>query len=90
MDALRSRANDSLLAQALASNFGDDSNLSSITGMTSELIEQLKTIGVTNADELAEQSVDELLVLPAMTEEQAGKLIMKARERWFREEASDE
>ena len=90
VDALRSRANDSLLAQALASNFGDDSNLSSITGMTSELIEQLKTIGVTNADELAEQSVDELLVLPAMTEEQAGKLIMKARERWFREEASDE
>ena len=91
VDALRSRANDTLLAQALASNAGaDDLHLSSIPGMTTELIEQLKTIGVTNMDELAEQSIDELLVLPAMTEEQAGKLIMKARERWFAEDASHE
>ena len=91
VDALRSRANDTLLAQALASNAGaDDLHLSSIPGMTTELIEQLKTIGVTNMDELAEQSIDELLVLPAMTEEQAGKLMMKARERWFAEDASHE
>jgi N utilization substance protein A len=91
VDALRSRANDTLLLQALASNVGDDDlNLSSLPGMTAELIEQLKTIGVTNTDELAEQAIDELLVLPAMTEEQAGKLIMKARERWFDEDASNE
>lgn len=91
VEALRSRANDTLLAQAIASNVGtDDLHLSSIPGMTTELIEQLKTIGVTNVDELAEQSIDELLVLPAMTEEQAGKLIMKARERWFAEDASHE
>lgn len=86
VEELRSRANDMLLAQALASSQGDESQqLSSMPDMTAELIAQLKTIGVTNVDELAEQSIDELLVLPSMTEEQAGKLIMKAREHWFSE-----
>ena len=90
---LRSRANNSLLTQALtASDHHDHQNLDLITmqGMTPELVGQLNSIGVTNTDELAECSVDELLVLPFMTEEQAGKHIMKARERWFAEDDSAE
>lgn len=91
VEELRSRANDILLAQALTANeHKGHQNLDLITmqGMTPELVEHLKTIGVTNMDELAEQSIDELLALPFMTEEQAGKLIMKARERWFAEDES--
>ncbi len=86
IDELRSRANDILLAQALTSGDGTTQSavdLITMQGMTPELVEHLKTIGVTNLDELAEQSIDELLALPFMTEEQAGTLIMKARESWF-------
>ncbi|HVT62107.1 MAG TPA: transcription termination factor NusA [Legionellaceae bacterium] len=88
VEELRSRANDILLTQALTSSDNNglsDVDLINMQGMTPELVEGLKHIGVTNLDELAEQSVDELLALPFMTEEQAGKLIMTARERWFSE-----
>ncbi len=34
-------------------------------------------------EDLAEQSVDELLEVEGMTEKKAGELIMKAREPWF-------
>ena len=34
-------------------------------------------------DELAEQSVDDLLKFSGIDEERAAKLIMKAREPWF-------
>ena len=40
---------------------------------------------VKTIDELAEQSVDELMTIRGMTEKQAGALIMKARESWFQE-----
>ena len=91
VEELRSRANNHLLAQALTSNdHASQHTLDLVTmqGMTPELVEQMTTIGVTNQDELAESSVDELMALPFMTEEQAGKLIMKARERWFSEDES--
>lgn len=87
VEELRNRANDNLLAQALASGDteDDDQNVSLMTlaGMTDELAEQLIKIGVNNVNELAEQSVDELLVIPDMTAEVAGEFIMKAREPWF-------
>lgn len=90
VEELRSRANNILLTQALASNEHSHQNLDLITmqGMTPELVTQLNEIGVTNMDELAECSVDELMAVPFMTEEQAGKHIMKARERWFSEDES--
>jgi N utilization substance protein A len=34
-------------------------------------------------EDLAEQSVDELMVIDDMDEERASALIMKAREPWF-------
>ena len=36
-------------------------------------------------DDLAEQSVDDLLDFAGVDEERAAKLIMKARELWFAE-----
>lgn len=88
VDELRNRANDTLLAQALAAgNISgvqeQDQNLMSLEGMTDDLAQELIKFGINTVTELAEQSVDELLVVPGMTEDKAGKLIMKAREPWF-------
>lgn len=85
VEELRNRANDTLLAQALSSGQGvPDETLLTMDGMTKELAEQLSAIGISTMDDLAEQSVDELLTIKGMTQEQAGALIMKAREPWFR------
>lgn len=86
VDELRNRANDMLLAKALSS--GQASNapsdeLLTMEGMTDVLAESLAAKGITTIDELAEQSVDELIDIHGMTKEKAGKLIMKARESWF-------
>lgn len=87
VEELRNRANDTLLTQALTSGQGmggdPDDSLLTMDGMTKELAQRMASIGITTMDELAEQSVDELLVLEGMTEEKAGALIMKAREPWF-------
>ena len=51
--------------------------------MTEELANTLASKGISTMEELAEQSVDELLEINGITEEKAGALIMKAREPWF-------
>ena len=38
-------------------------------------------------EDLAEQSIDELMVIDGMDEERAGQLIMAARAPWFAEES---
>ena len=86
VEELRNRANDTLLTQALSSGqnlAGDVASLASMDGMTDELIKRMAAIGIKTMDDLAEQSVDELLELADMTEEKAAALIMKAREPWF-------
>lgn len=90
IDELRHRSNDILLTQALtAEGPAKDAahvDLASMNDMTIELLQQLDELGIKTMDDLAEQSVDELLVIPGMTESKAGKLIMKARESWFKAE----
>jgi N utilization substance protein A len=84
VDELRNRANDWLLTQALSAGHAvPDETLLSVEGITQELAEKMAAIGITTMEELAEQSVDELLSIPGMTEKKAGILIMKAREPWF-------
>jgi transcription termination/antitermination protein NusA len=39
---------------------------------------------VCTMEDLAEQSIDDLIDIENMTEERAGKLIMTAREPWFK------
>ena len=89
VEELRNRANDTLLTQALTGegplgNSLPSDSLLTMDGMTDELAKRLASIGITTMDELAEQSVDELMDIAGMTEEKAGALIMKAREPWFR------
>jgi N utilization substance protein A len=86
VDELRNRANDYLLTKALSSEeLGavPEKDLLEMEGMDDELAHVLAKQGIKTMDDLAEQSVDELLDIEDMTEERAGALIMKAREPWF-------
>lgn len=84
VEELRNRANDTLLTQALSGEVSlPTEDLCNMEGMTEELVQALSAMGINTMEELAEQSVDELLHLPDMTEEKAAALIMKAREPWF-------
>jgi N utilization substance protein A len=58
-------------------------------GMDKDLAYELAGRGVVTMEDLAEQAVDELLEIDGMDRDRAGALIMKAREPWFAEEASD-
>jgi N utilization substance protein A len=91
-EELRARAKDALLTQALASEEAlDDAepaeDLLTMDGMDKQLAFLLASRGVRTMEELAEQSVDELMEVDGMDEERAAALIMKAREPWFAEEA---
>ena len=85
---LRSRARDVLLTQAIASEESLDSQLPAddlllLEGMQPDLALALARRGVRTREDLAEQAVDDLLDIQGLTAEEAGKLIMKAREHWF-------
>ena len=72
------------LAMELSSDTNDDSNdLMSLDGVDMSLALELNQKGITDREELAEQSVDELIQLVDMTEEAAAELIMQARAHWF-------
>jgi N utilization substance protein A len=58
-------------------------DLLGLEGMTEELALELAQQGVINREDLAEQSIDDLLDINGMNEERAGKLIMAARAHWF-------
>lgn len=86
---LQSRARDVLLTRAIASEetAADlDETLLAVEGMTVDLARSLASHGVATGDDLAEQSVDELVELVGMDPGEAGKLIMAARATWFAED----
>jgi len=90
VEELRNRARDALLIRAIASEEKLESveptqELLEMEGMDRELAYLLASHGVRTVDDLAEQSVDELMEVPGMDEERAGSLIMKARASWFAE-----
>ncbi len=90
---LRNRARDVLLTQAIASEETLDSNMPAedlllLEGMKPDLALALARRGVRTREELAEQAVDDLEDIVDLSPEEAGKLIMKAREIWFEGEAS--
>jgi N utilization substance protein A len=60
-------------------------DLLNMEGMDEETAYALARKGIGSVDELAEQSVDELMELDGMSTERAAQLIMKAREPWFAE-----
>jgi len=89
VEELRNRANDTLLARALMSSDNisggaPSEELLSMEGMTEEFANKLAAKGIITVEDLAEQSVDELLEIVGVGEEKASALIMKAREPWFK------
>jgi N utilization substance protein A len=92
VEELRGRARDVLITRAIVSEeqLGDAQpaqDLLDMEGMERELAYVLAARGVVTMEDLAEQSVDELMEIDGMDEERAGSLIMTARAPWFAEEA---
>ena len=52
--------------------------------MTSELAYSLARVGINTKNKLAEQSVDDLQEIDELNEDLAAKIILQAREDWFK------
>jgi len=91
VDELRGRARDALLTQAIASEEVLDEvqpaqDLLEMEGMDSELAYKMAAKGILTMEDLAEQSVDEVMEIEGLGKERASDLIMKARAPWFEQE----
>ncbi len=91
IEALRARAKDALINLAIASEeqLGDAEpaeDLLTMDGMERPLAFQLASRGIVTMEDLAEQSVEDLLEIEGLTEEKAAELIMTARAPWFAQE----
>ena len=85
---LRGRARDWLLTKAIAkeetlSDVQPTADLLAMEGVDETLAHALAAINIASMEDLAEQSIDELMVIDDMDEEKAGELIMTARKPWF-------
>lgn len=90
VNELRSRAKDALLNMALASeekleDAEPAEDLLTMDGMDRHLAFVLASKGIITMEDLAEQSIDDLMDIDDMDEEKAGSLIMTARAPWFAE-----
>lgn len=88
INELRNRAKDFLLTRAIANEEAfcepaDD--LLTMQGMDKQLAFKLAGKGVVTMEDLAEQSIDDLMEIDGMDEDRAGELIMTARAPWFEE-----
>ncbi|ABC28110.1 N utilization substance protein A [Hahella chejuensis KCTC 2396] len=88
---LRKRAKNVLINQALASEEQLEKaepaeDLLNMEGMDRHLAFVLASKGIVTMEDLAEQSVDDLLDIDEVDEERAAQLIMTARKPWFEEQ----
>jgi len=94
VNELRERAKDIMLTRAIASEekLGDEKpaeDLLTMEGMDEALAFELASKGVICMEDLAEQSVDELMDITGIDKDRAGELIMTARIPWFESEESN-
>jgi N utilization substance protein A len=93
VDALRERAKEALTTLALAQeeSLGDNKpadDLLNLAGLERSMAFKLAAQGVCTLEDLAEQGVDDLADIEGLTDEQAGELIMAARNIcWFGDNA---
>ena len=87
VNALRERAKAALLTQAIAAEQALEvepaKDLLEMEGMDKHTAYILASHGVITRENLAEQSVDDLLEIGEINEENAARLIMTARKIWF-------
>lgn len=82
---LRDRARDALLSRMIL-NEGQSApaqDLLEMEGMDADTAYALTALGICSMEDLAEQSVDEVMQVAGMDEARAGSLIMTARQPWF-------
>lgn len=89
---LRDRARDIIITKKIAEEekiegIKPSDDLLSMKGIDEALAYSLIVKGITNVNDLAEQSVDELKEkVPDITDERAAELILTARQPWFEQE----
>ncbi|MFN3234635.1 MAG: transcription termination factor NusA [Gammaproteobacteria bacterium] len=87
-ESIRTKAKNVLLTKAIAKEEAlgghqPSEDLLNLDGMDEELAFKLADRGIVTQEDLAEQSIDELLEVEGMTKDRAGQLIMTARAPWF-------
>lgn len=98
VDELRRRSSDALLSMALS---GDDLSggqkkdqgrreLLMMEGMDDDLAQKLIALDIYTMEDLANQSVDDLLTIHGVDRERAAELIMTARKPWFNDDNGDD
>lgn len=85
---LRERARDVMLTRAIVKEeklveAEPAADLLNMDGMNEALAFELARHGIISMEDLAEQSIDDLMEIESLDEERAGKLIMTARIPWF-------
>ena len=88
VDALRTRARNVLLSDAIAKEELVQSvaqSLQELEGMTPDILASLAAKGVLTLDDLAELATDELAEIAGLDSAEASALIMRARAHWFDE-----
>ena len=85
-EVLINRSKEALLTIAMEMSSSEEpDDLMSVEGIDMQLAMELKQKGISDKEELAEQSIEELTNLIDITEDEAGKIIMSARAHWFEE-----
>ena len=89
VDELRERAQDQLLIEAISKEedldvHGPSDDLLELPLITPELAFSLARTGGNTKNKLAEQSVDDLQEIDSLDEDLAAKVILQAREDWFK------
>lgn len=94
VNAMRERSKAALLTQAIAEEQALEvepaKDLIEMEGMDKHTAYILASHGIITRENLAEQSVDDLLEIGEINEETAAKLIMTARKIWFDDEVEKE
>ncbi len=92
VNELRRRARNALLTEAIKSEETVEhaaEDLLGMEGMDNQTARVLASKGITTMDALADLATDELTEMTGMDADRANRLIMKAREPWFKEQASE-
>jgi len=82
---IKSLSEDAALMEAMGAITEEEDNVESLSDLDldDENIQKLSNKGIKNKDDLAELSIDELQEIIDISEDDASKMIMKAREHWF-------
>ena len=83
---IKTAAEDAALLEAMGAVTEEEDNIESLSDLklSDENIQLLSNKGVKNKDDLAELSIDELKEIIEISDDEASKMIMKAREHWFK------